>query len=172
MTKTSPQITDIKCMANDPQLHNAVNTYLMAKAYVQTWRERVDPIQRDTLKLIGAVYADKHSRKTGPITDPKDSWLMSDEQHREWCDELDHEYRSRGWLTDADARGVCPALKVEELERQAARAVLMLAAQYVEALEPDGLICSGMKNYRKGLEIVCGLIVNHSTYRKPAILAA
>lgn len=168
-TTATPTIDDLKRMAEDRRMHTVVNTYIMAKAYTRAWRERVEPIQRDMLKMIGAVYADRHGRRTGPITDPRHSWLMSDEQHREWCAELDHEYRSRGWLDKSDDIGVCPALKAEELERQAARAVLLAASEYVDILEPDALLCAGIEKYREGVRIVCGLIVNHSTYRRPKI---
>ena len=168
-TKPLPTIADVERMAADRHMHGVVNAYIMAKAYAQTWRERVEPIRRDVLRLIGATYADKHGRRTGPISNPKHAWLMSDEQHREWCAELDHEYRSRGWLDKSDDIGVCPALKAEELERQAARAVLLAASEYVDILEPDALLCAGIEKYREGVRIVCGLIVNHSTYRRPKI---
>lgn len=162
-------ITDLHKMATDTVVVNAVNSLLMAKANAQVWRERVEPIQREMLKLVGATYSDKHGRKSGPIDNPKDSWLMADEQHREWCDELDHEYRSRGWLKAEDERGVCPALKAENLERLASRAVLLAASQYNEHLHPDGLLCAGLETYRRAINIVCGLVVNHSTYRKPKV---
>lgn len=164
-TATKPSIDDVRRMATSRHMHGIVNAYLMAKANAQLWRERVEPIQRDMLRLVGATYADKWGRKSGPITDPKDSWLMGDDHHREWCAELDIEYRSRGWLDKSDDAGVCPALKAEELERLAARAVLLGAGEYVPHLQPDGLLCADMEAYRKGLDLTVGLVVNHPTFR-------
>jgi hypothetical protein len=166
-------ISHVKHLSVDPVTVNAVNTYLLAKAHAEVWRERVEPIQRDMLKMVGAVYADKYEKHAGePITNPKHSWRMSDEKHREWCEELDHEYRSRGWLSEADEFSVCPLLKAEELQRQAERAVLLGASAIIEHLEPDGLICSGLENYRKGLDLVVSLIVNAPTYRRPSMPVA
>lgn len=165
-TKPQPTIADVKRMSEDRHMHGIVNAYILAKANAQLWRERVEPIRRDVLRLIGATYADKHDRRTGPITNPKHAWLMSDEQHREWCAELDHEYRSRGWLDKSDEMGVCPALKAEHLERMAARAVLLGASEYVSHLEPDGLLCAGLEAYQKGVDLTVRLVVSHPTYRR------
>lgn len=165
-------IDHVKRLAVDPATVSAVNTFLLAKAHTETWRVRVEPIQRATLKRVGAVYGRRCSKPEGtPIVDLKDSWLMSDEQHAKWCDLLDAEWRSRGWIDESDEKGVCPLLKAEDLERKATRALLDAASAIIEHFEPDGLICSGLKNYYKGRDLVVSLVVSHPAYRKPAIPA-
>lgn len=166
-------ISHVKRLSVDPATVAAVNTYLLAKAHAEVWRDRVEPVQREMLKRIGAIYGPRYGKlESTPIVDLKDSWLMSDEQHTEWCRLLDAEYRSRGWLSDSDDVGVCPLLKAEELQRQAARAVLLGASAIIEHLEPHRLICSGLENYRKGLDLVVSLIVNAPTYRRPPMPVA
>lgn len=166
-------IADAKRLSVDPATVAAVNTYLLAKARAEVWRDQVEPVQREMLKRIGAIYGPRYGKLEGtPIVDLTDSWLMSDEQHTEWCRLLEAEYRSRGWLSDSDDVGVCPLLKAEDLARKAARAMLEAASAIIDTFEPDGLICSGLENYRKGRDLVVGLIVNAPTYRRPSMPVA
>ena len=84
------------------RLRPAVEAFLLAKAYHATWVDRVRPVQVQALRDVGATYDNSRAggaRNPGaPITDPRHSYLMSDEKAVKYFDLLHDEYRLRGWL--------------------------------------------------------------------------
>ena len=154
------------------ELMPAANTLLLAKANAELWAERVAPVQRELLRTCKITYGNLDREKQGqPITDPKDSWLMGDDQAAHYFAELDAEYRRRGWLTDADGVGYCPALMAGHLVTKAEHAMIVRAAEFIPGLEVDVLLCAGLEKYHKAIDLLIGLVVNHPSYRKPSLAA-
>jgi hypothetical protein len=148
-----------------------VNAYLFAKANAALWRERVDAVKVDLLRLVKATYARGGTDRAGqPITNPAHDWRMADDQWADYITECRQEWAARKWITEAEAKeGICPALRAEELERLAARAMLLKASTTIDTFDPDGLLCAGLDTYRKALDLVVGVTINHPTYRKPTV---
>lgn len=72
---------------------SSVNAYLLARTHAEVLREKVDSIARDI--LTGSTYYyepdEKHLERgcnLRIIKEPKDDWLMSDDDSKEYLTEL------------------------------------------------------------------------------------
>jgi hypothetical protein len=147
-----------------------VNARLAAMAYASAWRERCDEVQREALRLCCVKYGPRRAELDGqPITEPKHAWMMAESDWKDYYSEVDAVYRKRGWIGKDEEFGVCPALKAEELERQASRAVILAAEAHFPGVTVNTLLCSGLEKYNEYLRLLTALVVNHPHYRKPAI---
>ena len=137
-----------------------VDTYLLAKAYAQTQREAMDKIDLELIARLSPMDGRK------PITNPRHLWRMGDAAYVEFQAARDDMIKAAGYNVE---RGYCPALMAEHVEISAARALVNEAGKFVPGMDADKLICSGLDNYYKAVDLLCKLVVNHPTYRAPKI---
>lgn len=183
----NPTVKDAQRMAKN--LVGIVNTYLTAKAFAQVERENVDKIEREILQST-PYYADgnentKTTRADGSrITEPKRTYLMHEKDLHSYLTELRNRLEAAGYKIEPGYERdgsiskdrwsyACPALVAEDLERLACNVVIEAAAKELgyPSNYRDKLICSGMDNYRKFVELTVKLVVNSKYYTKPSLAA-
>lgn len=145
-----------------------VNTLLMAKAYAQLERERVDKIQRKVLAEEVYLMDERwleHGRDDERITEPDKSHLMCDVDASRYFEKLNAIHLANGF-EDA-AKGYCPALVAETLERDATHALILSAQEFMPEVTPNGLLCLGLEKYHKFVDLLIGLVVNSPGYTSP-----
>ena len=148
------------------KLNPCVNALLLAKTHASMQREAMRKIDLELIDWLAPVYGNIHSGKVGkPITDPKHLWMMGDEEAANYYAERDKAIRKAGYDVKP---GYCPALIAEEVERIAARTLIEASEEFF-GTSADDLICSGIANYNKFVDLLIGLVVNHPNYRKPKI---
>ncbi len=132
----------------------ACEALLMAKAHTELTRERVVPIQNAMLALVKAV-----DKETGePITNAKDGYRMSDEQFKDYLNEVHHEYIKEGFNVEMN---YCPLLIAENLERQSKHALIMAMTEQEEfkTITINGLLCLGIAKYEQFIDLCIKLLV-------------
>jgi hypothetical protein len=170
---------DAKTVATE--LMPAVNTYLLAKAFAQLEREKVDKIQRAILNAASYYTSPEFlvdKEKISRITEPKDSWLMSTEDYRIYAAGVRRELEKEGYQINQPEDATeywdyfCPALCAESLETDAAHAVVDMAG---ERLAPDikdfrtSLLCQSLDSYHKFLDLAVKLTINSPGYVPPTV---
>lgn len=120
-----------------PELQDAVKTLILAQAYRQTVEPVVTAYQTAILTRHGFHIAPewlerRHAAEDRIITNPRDAYLLSDEDSAVIYAEYDQAAIAAGF-TDLEP-GYCPLLVAENLERQAENAVIE-AAEYVAGLK-------------------------------------
>lgn len=109
-------IEKLKAFGADRTFLACAKATLLAKAFAQCERERVDGYIKPLFELYTFTVArDMGGRdlKAGdPITDFKHVWLAPDEQTNPWFEECDKEHRKHGFK---GPKGHCPALTAESL---------------------------------------------------------
>ena len=162
-------------MKDTTALKSAVNAYLMATAYAQTIREKVDEIERDVLAQCPLKVAEEWKDGLGDIpeliTDPKYVYLadLQSEEYKEHMNENRKRQEEAGLRKNIKNPDFCPALVAESLVRQTKRLIVEIGADFIERpeLTPDKLLSSGLKNYNKFVDLCCSLIVNEPGYKSP-----
>ncbi|MCA9414171.1 MAG: hypothetical protein KC944_23360, partial [Candidatus Omnitrophica bacterium] len=157
----------------------SVRAYLTARAHAETMREAVDKLQRKILEEV--VYkADEKAISRGRgerILNPKDAWLMGDDDHMEYLVELKYRLKENGFtVTNEDpedpASYSCPALVAESLQRDTERLVIESTAEFLGEDPKDfhhRLMCAGVKKFEKFIELSVGLVVNHPDFKEGRI---
>jgi hypothetical protein len=151
-----PTIETIKTMVNESHLINAAKTVFTAIAYEQTVAEIIKTKQMEVISFFKFKSAPEwqeklKNKKVLPelITRPEDMYLASDEDFNLYLNEMHKFHKESGFKVK---KNYCPLLVAESLTREAKRA-------FVDLLEPftgisfDGLICSGLKNYHKYIDL-------------------
>jgi hypothetical protein len=132
----------------------ACEVLLMAKANAELVRERVVPIQKAMLELVKAV-----DHETGePIRDAKHGYRMSDEQFKDYLEEVHAAYIKEGFNVEMN---YCPLLIAEDLERQAKHALILAMTEQDEfkTVTINGLLCLGIAKYEQFIELCIKLLV-------------
>jgi hypothetical protein len=162
--------TDKKITPEDitPAIKSAVNAVLMAKAMALVQRERVDQIERRI--LAQATYRGmpewiERGLCPARILDPKETYMIREEDQEDYRAEWQIAIDALGYKLPRDH---CPALIAEDLQRQA-EAVLIEAAEPVFGVTKDQLFQSakGLENYRRYIDLLCGLVVKLPGYKNP-----
>jgi len=135
-----------------------VDAWLIAKAHAELTREKIDGIKREVLDFI-----DARDEEGNRITDPKSDYRLPEGAWRGYLDELHKRYVAAGYKVEQD---YCPALIAEDVLRKAEH-LLIDHAGPTFGFTVDNLICSGLKNYRKFIDLTVGLVVSRSDYRSP-----
>ena len=162
---------------------SAVNAYLLARAYAETIRDKVDSIQRKILEsakyYIDPKHLERHRRRKTDerITDPDETWLLSDSEHHDYLIGLKHELIKAGFEIKSipgkpEYSYFCPALVVEDLQRKTEKIMIDAAAKMlgneVEAEDfHHGLLCAGLDKYHEFIDLVCKLVVNLPGFQNP-----
>ena len=170
MKKTMPEVPQ--------EMKSAVNAYMMARAYAETMRERVDVIQRRLLADT-AYFADpemaERRRVDERVTDPKLTFLMKDDEFHDYLIDLKAELKKDGLTVkeypgDPEYSYGCPALIAEDLQMTTERLVIDTGAAF---MGEDGgefhykLLCAGMDKYHAFIDLVCKLVVNLPGFKNP-----
>lgn len=159
MTKHEPMNPEqLKDWARD----NASLAYsvLMARAFAQTERARVDAYINPIFETYGFTYAEKwieRGRPAGLIAKREDLYLSDDEpQIAHFYAACDAAHRAHGFTGPA---GHCPALVAEHLVRQAERLLVELA-EPIAGLTHHRLLCSGLDKLHEYVEMLIKLCVS------------
>lgn len=153
--KKQPKISEVAT----PAVQSYVRAYLMARAYSETMREAVDKVHAAILDQC-PIYADLPGTSGERITKGKHLYLSTDEAKcADFYAEADKRLRACG-LKPADMPAeYCPALVAENLLSKASRCLIDEAGKPFD-LDADKLLCGGLKNWEKFIDLTVGLVVN------------
>jgi len=157
---------------------SAVNAYLLARTSAELHREKVDKIQRGLLEDTPYYTAEKYlirgRTEKERITDPKDTWLMSDEESFDYLVDLKHELIKAGYKIESEPGSAensysCPALSAEYLQTQTQWLVIDTAAEMLGEKEGfrDSLLCAGLEKYNQFIDLVVKMVVNMPDFKNP-----
>jgi hypothetical protein len=140
-----------------------VETLLIAKAFAMAERERVDAIERQVL-AEQLYYADGER-----VTDPKKSYRMDETTFAAYYAKVQAIHVKNGYA-DA-ANGYCPALVAEDLQRKAEHALIEQVREFFPNVTVNSLLCcaNGLERYKKFIDLLIGLVVNHPTFKAPKL---
>lgn len=144
------------------ELVDAVAGYVYAQAKATVTREAVDEAAREIL----AADPLPHRRGGDPITDPKLTYLATDEASERYFDLMDAKLRELGLKPDDMPRDYCPALVAEADQHNAEVAVITEAARMLEIDEPlamnNDLLCQkdGLAKRQKFIDLTVRLVVS------------
>lgn len=141
------------------RLTSNVNALLLARAYAELERERVDEIQRRVLDQMG--YEKYELRHT---------FQLPDTVAKEYYERLNAIHLADGF--ELAAKGYCPALCAESLQREAEWALIDAAREFFPEVTNNGLLCGtkdkgGLELRQEYLDLLVGLVVNQPGYRSP-----
>lgn len=170
--KRIPAITD--------NLKSSVNAYLIARAYAETQREIVDKIQRNILNECKYYIAEKWAERTGEerkrITEPKDTYLMEDEDHVDYLLNLRHDLEKAGYKIESDPGDPqhsykCPALSAEWIQTKAEHLVIDSMAEMLGESDDfrHRLLCAGLDKYHQFTDLAVKFVVNSPGWVAPKV---
>lgn len=150
MTQTAIKFTPTN------QMIAACKSTLMAIAYTQTVRPIVEGYQKKNLEIIKPL--DDEGKL---ITDLKHTYRMNDKDFNDYLDFCHEDAIKNGF--EVKERGYCPLLIAENLERQSKRLLIDVMKDHtgLEGLDADKLICSGLDNYNKAVELTLNLLTKY-----------
>ena len=156
---------------------SAVSAYLMARAYAETMRERIDKIE--TAVLVQCPLTNgleiKHVQPAREITEPKEVYLCTDKDMlEEHYGEVNHRVRAAGLKPDDMPDSHCPALVAESLQCDTEHLIIDTAIEMLNLDKDFGhtLICNGMDKYHQFIDLVCKLVINAPGFESPLKQAA
>lgn len=158
------------------EVKSYVNAYLMQRTIAEVTRDKVNTIETEILTECPLMVSDEWSergRLDGPITDPKHTYLCDKGPELEdYYLETNKRLRDAGIKPDEMPDTHCPALvaehdliKIERLLLGAAAVMLKLGIDGKELNQQ--LMCSGMKQRQKFIDLLVGLVVNMPGYINP-----
>lgn len=138
-----------------------VDAYLTAKAFAMAWREKMSEWDKAELQRFEYKTAAEWVDKGRPerITDPDHTYLMDEEDFAEFLAARQDFVNSLNVPGLKD--GYCPALVAENLLVKCEQLLVDSAAEFFE-VDSHELICSGMDNYKKYIDL---LVVMTLAYR-------
>lgn len=161
-----------------PALKSSVNAYVLARAYAETMRERVNEVHREILAEC-PLYADLRARNgqeedATQIFESKDLYLCSWELGvTDFYKISNFELRKRGLKPDNMPDDHCPALVAEHLQTKTEWILIEAGAEAIGQEDPKGfndkLCCAGMDKRREFIDLLCKFVINAPGYRAPNI---
>lgn len=150
------------------ELFQAINDAFICEAWVKVVRPIVTDIQKKAL-AAGQYPSDKEHRLAGPILDPKQAYLMTDENFLKYMAVCNEGYQAAKLHQETPEH--CPLLVAENLLVQADNVILKLARQLHQTgdaakLDPTMLYGDNRKKY---LDLTKRFICSHPQYKKPDI---
>lgn len=151
-------------------LVNEVNAVLLATAVADVEREKCDAIQRRL--LAEAEYFGRNKTRSNPagdrfrVQEPKDSWLMEDEDAARYYAALDAAYAEAGYVLEP---GYCPALIAENAQCQAENAMIVAAGKWFPEFVDEGTPRVYGEKRAKLVDLLIGLVVNFPGYKAPKV---
>ena len=142
-TKFKPTQTQIHC----------AETVCKAIAFYEVTRKRIEPRQQYVLELIKAV-----DKRTGePVRKADHTYLMADNQFKEYLEEMRTEFKNLGYTDDKYIKDdYCPLLVAQDMVRQAKQA-LIISMEDVTGLPYDQVALS-LDVYDKYIELTLRLL--------------
>ena len=177
--KTKKQITQTKENQMETKItqnvKSAVNAYLLARTHAELQRERVDSLIKEILTTAKYYTDPKHmtrGRTQTMITDPKDTWLLSDKEHIDYLLDLKASLQKAGYTIktyDQEHSYNCPALTAEDLQRETEGLLIDSAAEMLGENKDfrSKLLCAGLDKYHKFIDLVVRMVVNMPDFRNP-----
>ena len=157
--KAKPAIADVVT----PEVRAYVRAYLLARAYAETMRERVNAIYRDILTEC-PIYADRTGEQ---ILDKERLFLSSDEDAvQDAFEEGNKRLRAAGLKPTYMPDSHCPALVAEHLQIKVERQIVESAGRPF-GITPDRLLCAGLEKYNEFVRLTVGLVVNQPDFKSP-----
>lgn len=162
-----------KAKAMSKALRPYVDTVLLSMAHSQLWREQVDAMERDIL-TADTYYTDprwvKKDAEPERITDPKQAYLLRDEDFATYYAECQRRIKAAGWPVTRD--GNCPALEAESLQMEAEHALIEAAREWfpnasLERLTQGTANKNGLETLKEYLDLLIKLVVNAPGYVSP-----
>lgn len=157
--KRKPQMADVLTH----EVKSCVNAYLMARAYAETMRERINAIYRDILTEC-PIY---ETRSGKPILDPERLYLCEDDALvRDAWDEANKRERAAGIKPDLMPDEHCPALAAEFMQTKAEN-MLIKASGAPFGVTNNSLLCAGLGKRQKWIDLIVSLVVSQPDFRNP-----
>jgi len=160
-----PKLSDL----TTPEVKRAVGAYLLARAYAETMRERVDEIERQILAECPIYAAERWGGEQ--ILTGKRLYLASDDAKallEDFYAEANHRERKAGLKHKDMPDEHCPALVAESKQCDAENLLIDISGR------PFGVNCSklltggqALERRQKWIDLVVGCIVNLSDFRNP-----
>lgn len=154
-----PNITEF----DNPSVMSAVNAVLLAKVYVATLRERIEPLQLKLLRDLAVVDQDNGNA----ITKMSDLYLVTDELAQPVYAEYANRLIAAGGFGIDIAKirdGSCPLLMAEHLQIKAENNLLDMIGPKLGIEHPHSLATD---KRRKLIDMTLTLVVNFPSYKKP-----
>lgn len=154
-TMTAPKPSEIMT----PELKTLVRNYLKATGNAIRERGRMQMIQTELLARMKPMVRDEFMNE-GPlriITDPKHSYLMSDEDFLEYDSKCQAINKAAGYNLP---EGHCPALVAERIQIESERALVdMIAPKF--GITADDLLCQGLDHYQEFVDLAVKMAVSY-----------
>lgn len=158
-----------------PAVKSSVSAYLMARAYAETMRGKVDEIQRAILEecpLANGVEQE-HGIEPKEITDPHRAWLCSDnDMMQDYYAESDKRLRAANLKPDDMPDAHCPALVAEHIQLKTEWLMLDCATEML-GMDFDGkelnnrLLCMSLEKRQEFINLLVKLVVNLPDFKNP-----
>jgi len=151
MQKEKLTLNNIKKASKDIKVIEATETVLKAIAYTQTMKDIVEPQKRKVLAKYqfrtSQEWVKKGIKKERElITNPKNAYLMNDEDFETYHDEMQQFYKDEGIYP---GNNKCPLLVAESMERKAKRRLVDIMEKYT-GIGNDDLL---MEHYYEYIEL-------------------
>ncbi len=175
-TTVKPQLTQ--------DVISSVNAYLLARTHAELLKDIVDGMKRDILTTANYYPDPEHVRRglepDEPITDPKNDWLLRQDEFHDYLIELRSRWTAAGYTIN-DIPGepkysfYCPALTAESLQRDTEMLLVESAAEMLGEDKPKDfnhkLLCheNGLETRQRFIDLVVGLVINSPGYKPPVI---
>ena len=139
-----------------PALRDAVQAYLLARAYTQTIRPTVEAYKRATLIASNVRYDTRYEERRGRefITELADAWMGRDEDTDRYFRALDDAHAAHGFDVPA---GYCPLL-IAEYDEIKARWAICEESEYISGLKRADITIN-LDRFREYTELMVGLVL-------------
>ncbi len=158
----------------------SVNAYLLARTLFEVEREKVDEIHKRVLK-DNRFFEDEdiseirsRTEKGERITEPKNAWTMSTEDHKTYCSFVRDDLVKAGYeIKDIEGEEYysykCPALSAENVKRDAEHLIVDTFSASLDFGDDFAhkLLCNGLDTYHKFIDLCVGVVVNMPGYKNP-----
>lgn len=168
---TQPKLTPEMLLT--PEVKSYVNAYLMARAYAETVRERINAIHLQILTEC-PIYSDRYEGR-GVVEEPrqilrsKDLYLCTnDALCKDFYAEANKRERECGLKPASIEDGYCPALVAERLQMQIEHK-LVEASGRLFGVTVNSLLCAahGLERLAQWIDLVVQMVANSPDFKNP-----
>jgi hypothetical protein len=154
-------------------LKSAVRAYLLARAYAETMREKVERCYREALEIF-PLYEDRNVRNSKKrIYKSKYMYLSTDEETRAHIyEDVNFQLRKNGIKPDEMSDDHCPACVAEHLQAKTEWLICDAAAEMmrmgISGQDLCGKLCGmGIEKYREFIDLNVRLVVSLPDFENP-----
>jgi len=163
------QLENIHTAIDNPTVKSLVSTYLLALAYAEMMRGKVDEVYLSILTET-PVYADGQQNETGErIYKAKDLYLCSDDGLcQQIYAEADRRLRTAGIKPSDMSDEHCPALVAETDLSNIGRELIDVSGIPL-GVTHDDIMCGadGLENRQKWIDLVVGAVISLPDFESP-----